>query len=248
MKKEELKILLMQIRDDKETRMEEFMEFVQFSGLKEDQFTVLNVFETPDFPEDKVRDFDALFVGGSSDASVLDPDNYPFVRAGKQLIKYCYDNSVPVFASCFGFQLAVEALGGKVIEDKKNQELGTYEMVIDQDFAKKDPLFSQIPEKFWAVSGHKERAENLPGDALNFASTPLCPFHAFKIKNKPFYAFQFHPEIDKKDFVIRLERYKNRYIDDADEVNRILGSVQDVPEANRIVGVFVDQVLLKGNE
>jgi GMP synthase (glutamine-hydrolysing) len=242
--KNDLKILLMQIREDEETRLEEFMEFVQFSQLSEDQFVVLNVFETPNFSVDVVSGFDALFVGGSSDASVLDPETYTFVEPAKKLMKYCYDQNLPVLASCFGFQLAVEALGGKVILDKENMEMGTYQIEIDQAFAKNDPVFKHLPARFWAVSGHKERAETLPAGAINFASTPLCPFHAIKFENKPFYAFQFHPEIDKKDLVIRLERYMNRYLDDADEFKRIIGSTQEVPDANAIVRIFVENVLV----
>lgn len=235
----------MQIRDDEETRMEEFMEFVQYSGLAEQQFTVLNVFETPSFPKDLIKEFDALFVGGSSDASVLDPKNYPFVEPGKELVAYCYENNIPILASCFGFQLAAEALGGKVIVDADNMEMGTYEIEIDEQFAKDDPIFKHLPVKFWAVSGHKERAEKLPEGAINFASTPLCPYHAITFKDKPFYAFQFHPEIDKKDFNIRLRRYKDRYVESADEVNRILGSIKETENANAILKLFVDEILLK---
>lgn len=221
------------------------MEFVQFSGLTEEQITVLNVFETPRFPKDMVKNFDALFVGGSSDASVLDPKKYPFVESGKDLVAYCYEKNIPVLASCFGFQLAAEALGGKVIVDAENMEMGTYKIQVDSEFAKTDPIFKHLPATFWAVSGHKERAETLPEGAINFAATPLCPYHAITFKDKPFYAFQFHPEIDKKDFDIRLRRYKDRYVENADEVNRILGSIQETENANLILKLFVDEVLLK---
>lgn len=245
--KNELRVLLMQIRDDEVTRLQEFMEFVQFSGLTETQITVLDVFKTPHFSPEILDDFDALFVGGSSDASVLDIKKYPFVTPGKDLMKYAYDKNIPVLASCFGFQLAVEALGGTVILDADNMEMGTYEIEIDQEFAQKDPIFKNLPKNVWAISGHRERAENLPTGAINFASTPLCPFHAITFKDKPFYAFQFHPELDKKDFIIRLERYKDRYIENAREVNRILGSLQEVDHANSILSLFIDNIALQEN-
>ena len=76
--KAELKILYLQIRDDAETREEELLEFVRFSGLSRDQFTVLNVFDTPRFEPDVMRGHDALFVGGARGSSLLQPPNYSF--------------------------------------------------------------------------------------------------------------------------------------------------------------------------
>ena len=53
--------------------------------------------------------YDALLVGGASEASVLEPENYPSVPHCINLLRHCIDVDFPVFASCFGFQLAVLA-------------------------------------------------------------------------------------------------------------------------------------------
>ena len=71
------------------------------------------------------------------------------------------DHSVPVFASCFGFQLVVEALGGKVIADPDRMEMGIYPIRLTLA-AQADLLFHDSPDGFLAVSGHKERAVDLP--------------------------------------------------------------------------------------
>ena len=68
---EHLKVLYMQIREDEETRLEEFLSFVKYSNLKQENFTILNVFDTPKFETSIIDGHHALFVGGSSDASVL---------------------------------------------------------------------------------------------------------------------------------------------------------------------------------
>lgn len=238
-----LRILLLQIRDDAITRQEELDEFVRYSQLETHQFSVLDVFKTPEFSSNCVDDYDALFVGGSSDASVTQPEVYPFIEPTKQLLVHCLQENLPVFASCFGFQAAVEALGGKVMEDKANMEMGTYPLWLTEAAAT-DLLFHDIPNGFWAVSGHKERATCLPAAATLLAYSDRCPYHAFKIIDKPFYGFQFHPEVDPEDLATRITRYQSRYLDSADLLTDILRELHDTTIANQLITKFVDRILL----
>lgn len=241
---ENLRILYMQIRDDDVTRAEELQEFVAYSRLRAEQFTVLNVFDRPDFPKTCVNGFDALFVGGSSDASVLQPGKYPFVGPAKELLVYCVAQNIPVFASCFGFQLVVEALGGKVILDCDRMEMGIYPMQLTSE-AKTDLLFHDTPDGFLAVSGHKERAVELPEGVTLLASSELCPYHAIKIEGKPFYGFQFHPEVDAQDLKARITRYQARYLKADGHLEEILANLRPVPESNLLLYKFVQRVILR---
>jgi GMP synthase (glutamine-hydrolysing) len=243
-KRENLKILLPQMRNDDSTRQEEFDEFVRYSRLEPEQFKVLDAFVTPEFEPSIVDGFDALFLGGSSDVSVIQPGLYPFIEPIKRLLIYCVEHSIPVFASCLGFQAAVEALGGKVIVDKANLEMGTYPMQLT-DAARDDLLFHDIPDGFWAVSGHKERAKVMPEDAVLLAFSERCPYHAFKLPGKPFYGFQFHPEVDVYDLAVRIRRYYDRYLDDEGQLDDILNSLQETEISNELIGKFVDRILLR---
>jgi GMP synthase (glutamine-hydrolysing) len=243
-KRDKLKILLLQIREDEETMLEEFYEFVQFSQLKEDQIVKLNTYQTTVFEPQIINDYDALFIGGSSDASVLNEEEFTFVTHCKRLIRYCYDKNIPVLASCFGFQIAIEELGGKVVHDKDNMEMGIYQIQLTED-AKKDPLMHDYPEYFWAVSGHKERAATIPHNCIHLASSHLCPYHIITFKDKPIYGFQFHPEVDRKDLVTRITRYRERYLDDAQSLQKIIdSSVHETPFSNKLVSDFIDRVIL----
>lgn len=243
----QLKILLLQIREDEETMLEEFYEFVQFSELHEDQFTKLNTFKTINFPPSIIDDYDALFVGGSSDASVLNVEDYLFVPHCKNLIRYCFDKNIPVLASCFGFQIAMEELGGKVILDKENMEMGIYPINLHPE-AKDDPLLYDYPDSFCAVSGHKERANKIPSDCILLASSELCPYHIVKFINKPIYCFQFHPEVDKKDLLTRITRYQMRYLDSSEKLQQIIDeSTHETPYSNKIVKDFIDRVVMPHN-
>lgn len=239
-----LSILLLQIRDDAVTCQEELAEFVRYSQLDATQFSVLNTFETPEFEPGCIESYDALFVGGSSDASVTQPNRYPFVEPTKQLLVHCVKERIPVFASCFGFQAAVEALGGQVVVDKDAMEMGTYSLQLTPAAAT-DALLYDVPNRFWAVSGHQERAVSMPVDSILLAFSDRCPYHAFKMANAPFYGFQFHPEVDPQDLTARITRYQARYLDSTDALSEILRTLQvETPVANRLIAKFVDRILL----
>jgi len=242
--RQNLKLLLLQIRDDEETMEEELYEFVQFTGLAETQFTVLNTFITKDFPISAIDGHDALFIGGSSDASVLKPDEFVFLTDCKQLLRHCAEKDIPIFASCFGFQLLVQEFGGEIIIDDDNMEMGAYEIQLTPE-AKQDKLFHDMPTPFWAISGHRERATRIPADAIALAYTPLCPYHAIKIRDKPIYAFQFHPEIDSKDLIARITRYQDLYLEDAEQLEKIKQQAyQDTSYSNDLLKKFIDRIVL----
>ena len=80
MQRKDIKILLLQIRNDKKVRREELESFAKYSQLEINQFDVLNVFDTPHFKSDVLNGYDALYVGGASEANVLEPKKYEFVN------------------------------------------------------------------------------------------------------------------------------------------------------------------------
>ena len=241
MKADSLQILYLQIREDEITRHEELNEFVRYSGLKAEQFTILNVFDTPHFDLDWLKGQHSVFVGGSSDASVLKGDM--FVEEAKSLLLHCLEVNIPVFASCFGFQVAVEALGGNVILDPENMEMGSYSMYLTNE-AQKDLLFYDTPSPFCAISGHKERAVSLPNNVTLLAYSELCPYHSFKVNEKPFYAFQFHPEVNDIDLINRITRYQARYLNEREALEKIKQITFPTPESKIIVKKFVERILL----
>jgi len=236
------RILLLQIRDSASVRREEYESFLAYSGLQPRQMDVLNVFDTPEFTGEVLKGYDALFVGGASEASVLEPDTYPFVSSCVSLLQYCLSLDIPVFASCFGFQLAVLATGGRIVRDKADYEMGTPAISVTAT-GRDDLLFSDTPDGFCAVSVHKERAPELPACCELLAATAACP-HAFKVEGRRFWAFQFHPEVDRATLVERLTHYKAKYTDGDDHLQTVLDNAQDTPESNALVRKFVERVLV----
>ncbi len=237
-----LKVLLLQIRDGAQVRREELESFAQYSGLHPRQIDVLNVFDTPQVPADAFAGYDALFVGGASEANVLQPDQYPFVNSCLRLLSACIAQNIPVFASCFGFQLAVLALGGEIKHRETGFEMGTLPISVSLS-ATGDPLFGHLSEPFYAVSVHKQYADLLPEQCQVLAYTHQC-IHAFRVFNKPFWAFQFHPEVDRRVLVERLTFYQQNYTEGADHLKQVLDAAVETPLSNALLARFVDRVLL----
>ncbi len=240
--KKDLKVLLLQIRDQEVVRREEHNSFALYAGLDAEQIDILNVFDRPDFPVDVVDGYDGLLVGGASEASVLEPERYPFIGAGERLLLHCMAESVPVFASCFGFQLAVTALGGDIQRDQSGFEMGSIPIYLTAAAAD-DPLLADTPDGFMAVSVHRERTLAAPPGCWSLAYTDQC-CHSFRVAGKPFWTFQFHPEVDKPTLVERLTVFKDKYTDDDAHLDKVLSACEDTPESNALVGKFVDRVLL----
>ncbi|WP_207062619.1 type 1 glutamine amidotransferase [Motiliproteus sp. SC1-56] len=240
----QLRILLMQIRDEPLTRQEELQSFAQFCELEARQFDILNLFDTPRFDHRVVEGYDALFVGGSSEASVLEPDAYPFVIHAQGLLRHCIAIKKPVFASCFGHQLAVMALGGEIVHDAQDFEMGTLPIQVTAA-AQNDPLYRDTPAGFHAVAVHRERALEAPQGCTSLAYTAACN-HAFKVEGAPFWTTQFHPEVDKRVLVERLTLYKAKYTNGDGHLQQVLDSAVDTPESNDLLRKFVDRVLLAG--
>ncbi len=240
--KKNLNILLLQIRDNRNVRVEEHQSFANFSKIEPHQIEILNVFDTPSFKPNLIDNYDALYVGGASEANVLEPKKYPFIKNCIELLRYAAEISKPTFASCFGFQLAVLAFGGIILNKDKDYEMGTVKISLT-DKAKSDLVYQGIQDRFPAVSVHRQYASTIPEPLEILAYTGQC-VHSFKYKNKPLWAFQFHPEVDRNTLVKRLTIFSRHYTDNAEHLKEVLGSAVETPESNILLGNFVERVLL----
>lgn len=188
---------------------------------------------------DLLRGVDALLVGGSGDYSVLDP--LPEIARFIDFLVEAADRSFPTFASCFGFQALAVGLGGTVVRDPNNAEVGTYHLSTLPGAAT-DPLFQAMPASFTAQLGHKDRASELPDTVVPLARSERVSFQAFRVAGKPIYATQFHPEMTWLDNRRRLERYMSKYgvgLFGPEEAQRRLDSHQPSPDANALLPRFV---------
>lgn len=106
-----------------------------------------------------------------------------------------------------------------------------------------DPLLCDAPDGFLAVSVHREHATRAPAGCQTLAYTDKC-LHSFRIEQRPFWAFQFHPEVDRARLVERLTIYKAQYTEDDAHLERVLNAAAETPESNTLIRKFVERVLV----
>jgi GMP synthase (glutamine-hydrolysing) len=203
------KILLLQARNYGDlAKDEERQSFAVKAGLDLEQIVPHDLLECPPTLQ-QVRSFDALMVGGSGDYYVS-KGNLPCFSEALDLLREVVACGHPTFASCFGFQLLVKALGGEIVNDVEGMEVGTYDLTLTE-VGQQDELLGVMPRNFRAQLGRKDRASRLPSGAINLAHSKRCPFQVMRIPGVPVWATQFHPELSGDENLARFKRYLKGY-------------------------------------
>lgn len=234
-----LRLLLLQAREpDDPMREHEHACFVDRTGLAPAQIVPHDLLAgAPRMAE--VRRYDAVLMGGSGDFLVSKGDQ-PNFEPLLELLRELVAARQPTFASCYGFQAMVHALGGEVIHDPENQEVGSFELALT-DEAAHDELFGALPRRFLAQQGHKDRAARLPAGIVHLASSARAPFQALRVPGAPVWASQFHPELDGDGSRTRYRRYLANYSPELTEaeVAAAMARFEDSPEASALLGRFL---------
>lgn len=238
--REQLKICLVQVREDQIMKNHETSVFRKSGGLRDDQLVSHDLLEAPVTPA-LFDGYDALIIGGSGDYSVL--DRIPNTESLADILREARKRNYPVLAACWGAQFMANIFGGKVIRDRASQELGTV-VITKEPPARQDPLFKDMPEEFKAQAGHNDRVAIMPDGAVLLAQSGLCPVQAFTFPNSKMYALQFHPELDKGDLLLRLEHYKANYVNDQETVSEVIRNLEETPEAASLVSSWIDRIVL----
>ena len=104
--------------------------------------------------------------------------------------KELFEMGIPVLGLCYGAQLMMHILGGKV-ERADVREYGKTEVFVDQT----SPLFGNVSEKTVCWMSHFDYISKVaPGFRIT-AHTADCPTAAMECQEKGLYAIQFHPEV-----------------------------------------------------
>ncbi|MCI7526265.1 glutamine-hydrolyzing GMP synthase [Oliverpabstia sp.] len=122
-----------------------------------------------------------IFTGGPNSVYLEDSPSYA---------KEIYDLGIPVLGICYGSQLMMHQLGGKVCKASV-REYGKIEVTVDQSSA----LFENVSEKTICWMSHNDYIEQAAPGFKIIAHTPDCPVAAVENVEKKLYATQFHPEV-----------------------------------------------------
>ena len=97
----------------------------------------------------------------------------------------------PVLGICYGMQLLVHALGGKVAPARE-REYGPAELTVLEPSS---PLFAGLPFVMPVWMSHGDCIEVLPPGFRALASTSNSPYAAMGDRERRIYGLQFHPEV-----------------------------------------------------
>ena len=122
-----------------------------------------------------------ILTGGPN--SCYEPDSPTYT-------KELFELGIPVLGLCYGAQLMMHVLGGKV-EKAPVREYGKTEVMVDTT----SPLFGNVaPTTICWMSHFDYISKPAPGFNI-IAHTADCPVAAAENREKNLYAIQFHPEV-----------------------------------------------------
>ena len=233
-----LDVLLVQARRARQMVEQEQQCFAERCRLPRDRFRVLNVVRGDEPSLVHLEGADAVLIGGAGAYSAV--EDYEWTAPLLDLVRHIVDRKIPLFGSCWGHQVIVRALGGRVEYDPKHAELGC-RWVERTAAGRTDQLFHRFPQRFRANMGHHDRVVELPSEAVELARNDL-PYQAFKLEGRPVYGTQFHSELDAERERERILVYREHYRDalpDKKTVRRVLNNLADTTEVDHLLYDFL---------
>jgi len=184
---------------------------------------------------------DVVLIGGSGEHSVV--RGGPWLSRALDTMTELYAKSRPTFASCWGFQAMAQALGGTVVTDRDRAEVGTAWVELTHD-GEADPVFGPLGKRFRVPIGHEDVVTKIPKNARLLASSDLVENQAFVFLDKPIYATQFHPELNRADLVARLTKYTEYLpLTGHKSIKEFEDNTPETPESESILPRFLKEVL-----
>lgn len=236
----QLKYLLLQIRDpDDPIRTQEVRCFAEALRSEERQIEPLNLIaEAPSLS--RLRTTDVVLIGGSGDYSVTGDGEW--LDRGLEAMRRLCEIGTPTFASCWGFQALARALDGRVVHDLDRAELGTFSLTLTET-GREDPIFGPMGSPFDALVGHQDVVVELPGEAELLASSDRVAHQAFRMRDRPIYATQFHPELDLDTFLERVWAYPD-YVEriTGEDLETFAEGCRPAPRSGSLLRRFVEHV------
>jgi GMP synthase (glutamine-hydrolysing) len=103
-----------------------------------------------------------------------------------------FELQIPILGICYGLQLMVKLLGGKV-ENSDHCEYGKTEI----NFLEESSFFKEVPtsEKLTVWMSHGDRVIEIPEKFEIVAESSNSPFAAIQNQARQLYGIQFHPEV-----------------------------------------------------
>lgn len=173
---------------------------------------------------DKIDDYDGIIMGGSAYCVY---DDKKWIMKLEKLVKEIMVKSIPTLGVCFGHQIMIKALGGRILSDSPVYEVGAANIELTEQ-GRNDRLFEGMDSGFSIMSSHRDNVVTIPDHPKIkiLAKSDLYPHQSTAIGDN-MRTVQFHPEFDPtlvekiietnrekviKDGIFKNERHLDNYI------------------------------------
>jgi len=160
-----------------------------------------------------------------------------------------FDLGVPILGICYGQQVMMQQLGGRVEGGKitgggGTAEFGRAKVTPTGDLPLLDGWFTEGPEQVWMSHGDHVAAL-APGFEV-YGTSPNAPYAITADVTRNFYAVQFHPEVHHTPRGAKL--YENFVKLAGLTGDWTMGAYREKAIGDNLTCVFVDHGLLRKNE
>jgi len=238
--RQKLKFLLFEARLEQDMVDHELSCLAKAAHLSEDNWQIIDL--TKQIPGvDVLNGVDAIFIGGTGDYSVA-KDKPAFLDPLADITLAALDKGLPSLGLCYGFHLMAKAVGGRVVRSPEQGETGTFEVILTPE-GRQDTILGHLPERFLAQQGHNDVVEDVPAPFIWLATSERCRWQALKHPDKPFYGLQFHPELGREDFMVRMRKYAHEYAATPERYQQIDDQVKET-RIQSVIEKFIDHIVL----
>ena len=126
----------------------------------------------------------------------------------RQIMETAFKRGLPVFGSCYGMQLGVAVLGGRLYANPSGPEIAIARDIRLSDAGKTHAIYDGKPEIFDALCMHRDDVLD-SGNSLSILSANAhCGVQAVasKVADILFWGVQYHPELYFSQIADYLER------------------------------------------